>query len=128
MDINVVLWILQIVLAVAFLGSAYLHALGYEQASTNPRMAWMQSVGPDRLRLIGFLELLGAIGLVLPAATNILPWLTPLAALALAVLMGLAAVFHLMRSGETMNAVFNIVIGLVAAFVAYGRFVLDPLP
>ena len=55
----------------------------------------MTAVGRDRMRIIGVLEVLGAIGLILPALTGILPWLVPTAAAALAVLMVLAAVFHL---------------------------------
>ena len=58
-------------------------------------MNWMAAVGRDRMRIIGGLEVLGAIGLILPAALHILPWLATLAAACLAVLMGFAAVFTL---------------------------------
>lgn len=69
----------------------------------------------------------GAIGLILPAATKILPILTPIAATALAVLMVFAVIFHLRRPGEMQNVVFNLVLGGIAAFIAYGRFVLEPI-
>jgi hypothetical protein len=65
-------------------------------------------------------ELAGALGLFLPAATRILPRLTPLAAVGLATMMALAVPFHLVRS-ETVAIVFNLVLGSLAAFVAWGR-------
>jgi uncharacterized membrane protein YphA (DoxX/SURF4 family) len=124
---NLLLWIAQIVLSLGFLGFGYAHALGFERASTRPRSAWMADVGRDNLRIIGILEILGAVGLILPAATGVLPWLTPVAATALAILMVFAVVFHLRRSGESANAVFNAILGILAAAVAIGRFVVAPL-
>ena len=86
----------------------------------------MTAVGRDRMRIIGVLEVLGAIGLVLPALTGILPWLVPTAAAALAVLMVAAAVFHLRRPGEGRNIAVNSVLGLLALVVAIGRFAIAP--
>ena len=126
MDTNLLLWIGQIVLALAFLGVGYSHTAGFERSSTQPRTAWLTAVGRDRMRIIGILEILGAIGLVVPAATGILPWLTPLAAASLVVLMILAAAFHARRPGEGPNIVFNLVLGAIAALIAYGRFVVAP--
>lgn len=121
---NIALWIMQVGLAVAFaaVGVNHITRRGIE----SPGIAWMQDVPAPLLTTIGVLEILGAIGLIVPALTGIAPILTPLAASALALLMALAAIFHLRRPGETMNAIFNVVLGLVAAFVAYGRFVLEP--
>ena len=68
MDWNIPLWILQIVMALAFLAFGYTHAFGYERARTNPRTAWMTAVPTNALRTIGFLEIAGAIGLILPGA------------------------------------------------------------
>lgn len=127
MDANLVLWILQILLAVGILGAAYGHTLGFEQSKVRPGMGWLADVGRTNMGIIGGLEALGALGLVLPAATGILPWLTPLAALALAVLMALAAVFHLRRPNEGRNVVLNVVLGVIAAVIAFGRFVVVPL-
>ncbi len=64
--------------------------------------------------------------MILPTLTGILPWLTPLAASGLALIMLLAAGFHLVRR-EYPNIVFNLVLFALAAFVAYGRFVVVPL-
>ena len=126
MDANLLLWIGQIVLALAFLGVGYTHTLGFEQASARPGMTWLVAVGRDRMRIIGVLEILGAIGLILPAATGVLPWLTPVAATALAVLMVLAIVLHARRPDEGRNIVLNVILGAIASLVAYGRFVIVP--
>lgn len=64
--------------------------------------------------------------MILPDATGILPWLTPLAAALLALMMLLAAGFHLVRR-EYPNIVLNLILLALAAFVAYGRFVIVPL-
>jgi uncharacterized membrane protein YphA (DoxX/SURF4 family) len=126
MDTNLVLWIGQILLALAFAGAGWRHAMQFERGSTRARMGWMTAVGRDRLRVIGILEMVGAIGLILPAATGILPWLTPVAATCLAVLMVFAIVLHARRSGEVPNIVGNAVLGIIAALIAYGRFVVAP--
>ena len=126
MDTNLVLWIGQILLALAFLGVGYGHTLRFEQMSTRPGMTWLGAVGRDRMRVIGILEILGAIGLILPAATGFLPWLTPVAATALTVLMVLAIVLHARRPDEGRNIIGNVILGAIAALVAYGRFVAAP--
>lgn len=126
MDANLVLWILQVLLALAFLGAGVNHVVGYERMESQPRMSWVTAVGRDRLRIIGVLEVLGAIGVVLPAITGVLPWLVPIAAGALALLMGFAAIFHLRRPGEAQNVTVNVALGLLALAVAIGRYVIAP--
>jgi putative oxidoreductase len=124
---DLLLWIGQVVLALGFLAFGYTHAFGFERTSTRPRTLWMADVGRDNLRIIGILEILGAVGLILPTATGVLPWLTPVAATALAILMVFAIVFHLRRPGESANAGFNAILGILAAAVAIGRFVVAAL-
>jgi hypothetical protein len=124
---DLAIWVLQIILALAFLSVGYVHAFAFERGVASPRTAWMADVGKQNMRVIGSLEILGAIGLVLPAATNILPWLTPLAAALFALLMVFAIVFHVRRGNEVPNIVFNIILGVLAAVVAYGRFVVEPI-
>jgi uncharacterized membrane protein YphA (DoxX/SURF4 family) len=124
---NLLLWIGQVVLALGFFAFGYTHTFGFERASRRPRTVWMADVGRDNLRIIGILEILGAVGLILPAATGVLPWLTPVAATALAILMVFAIVFHLRRPGESANAAFNAILGILAAAVAIGRFVVAAL-
>lgn len=65
------------------------------------------------------------MGLILPAATGSLPWLTPLAAVGLALTMVGAAIAHL-RRGEYSHIIVNVVLFGLAVFVAYGRFVVEP--
>ena len=126
MDTNLVLWILQALLALAFLGAGVGHILSYDRMATQPRSTWVIPVRRDRLRIIGLLEVLGAISVVLPGAIGLPPWLVPVGAALLALLMAFAAVFHLPRSGEMPNLVLNLVLGVLAMAVAIGRSVIDP--
>jgi uncharacterized membrane protein len=121
---DVALWILQILLALSFLLFGFAHATRRDQA--RDRSAWMVDVPKAQLTTIGILEILGAVALVVPWATGIATWLTPLAALGFVVLMLSAAVFHLRRSNEGPNIALNAVLGVIAAIVAWGR--LDALP
>lgn len=123
---NVALWILQVLVGLAFIMAGYNHGFRQEQAKKQPQMAWMNALSSGTLTFIGVAEILGGVGVILPALTNILPILTPLAAVGLTLIMILAAIFHF-RRGETQAIVFNIILGVMAAFIAYGRFVLVPL-
>jgi uncharacterized membrane protein YphA (DoxX/SURF4 family) len=121
---DTVLWILQLLLALAFVGAGINHVM--QRGGGSGRMAWMLAVPKPLLTTIGILEIAGAAGLVLPPVTGIALWLTPLAATLLALVVVFAAVFHLRRDREGMNAAMNLVLAALAAFVAYGRLVLAP--
>lgn len=115
------LWSVQILLALLFLLAGGMKAtLPKEKLVEN--LAWAEQLPLPLVRLIGVVELLGAVGVVLPVATGILPWLTPLAAVGLVLTMIGAMITHLRRS-EYSGAAFNVVLLVMAAFVAYGRFV-----
>lgn len=118
--LHVTLWVLQVLLAF-FIGMAgYAHGLmPYDQAAQ--QAVWMKDVPPALTRFIGYAELAGALGLILPAATRIAPWLTPLAALGVALIMILAIPFHLMR-GEANVIWIHTLVAAVALFVAWGRW------
>jgi DoxX-like family len=90
------------------------------------RMGWVKDIPPWTVRLIGTLELLGAIGLILPAVTGIWPWLTPVAAGGLVLTMVGAMITH-GRRGEFSGIGFNFVLLALAAFVLIGRFMVVPL-
>ena len=120
---NTVLWILQVVVGAMFVLAGVNH--GFRQEQAKKMMTWMQDVSSGLLRFIGTAEILGGLGLVLPALTNILPVLTPIAAVGLTLVMILAMIFHF-RRGESQAIIVNLVLGLLAAFIAYGRFVLVP--
>jgi uncharacterized membrane protein len=121
--VNTVLWVAQVLLALAFFGAGFDQAFVYEDAGR--RMAWVAALRKRLAVVLGALEMLGAVGLIVPAWTGIMPWLTATAALALAVLMGLAVAYHVTRR-EIPQIAFSTTFGLVAAFVAIGRFVIAP--
>lgn len=116
---DIALWIVQVLLALAFLLFGVVHASQRNRATG--RSAWMLDVPKPLLTSIGALEILGAVALVVPWATGVATWLTPLAAIAFVGLMVFAAVFHLRRPAEGANVALNLVLGLMAAFVALGR-------
>ena len=89
------------------------------------KWAWVEDFSQPTLRVIGALEVLGAIGIVLPALTGILPSLTPLAAAGLVLTMIGAALTHLRRSEYSVITVPAVLL-ILAAFVAYGRFFVLP--
>ena len=122
---NIALWVLQILLALAF-GMAGIMKVTQPIDRLESRMGWVKSVGPRGVRLIGSLEILGAIGLIIPAVTGILPWLTPVAAACLALTMIGAMITH-GRRGEYSQIGINLVLLLLTMFVAYGRFVIIPI-
>ena len=73
------LWIVQVLLASTFANAAS-RKLVRKEGKASKGMAWREDFSQETVRLVGVLELLGAVGLVLPALTGVLPWLTPLAA------------------------------------------------
>ena len=122
---NIILWVLQILTALAFVGAAYTHGVRHEQTKSQPGMQWLAAL-PDGLRVfVVICEALGGIGLILPALTGILPWLTALAGALLALMMLLGVGFHLVRR-EYPNLILNGILLVLAAVVAYGRFVVAP--
>ena len=117
---NVVLWIVQIVLALAFLGAG---ALKLTQPRTRlaAQMSWVEDFGDVQVRGIGVLEVLAAVGLTLPALFGVATVLTPLAGVGLVLLMIGAAATHLRRS-EPQMLVVNGALAALALLVAWGRF------
>ena len=118
MDIAV--WIIQGLLALAFF-MAGLMKTSQPVSKIREKMAWANDVPPMKIKFIGFVEALGAIGLILPVATGIFPQLTWLAAAGLAIIMLLAAKLHFNR-GEKKEAFTNLVLFTLLVFVAYSRF------
>jgi len=121
-SLNGLLWIAQGFLALFFIG-----------ASGAPKLLLPADALPLPIPLsqqfvwfIGTCEVLGGLGLILPGLTRIQPRLTPLAGASLFVLTLCAATYQLM-AGQPSNAVFAIVIGLIALSVAYARWAVVPL-
>jgi uncharacterized membrane protein YphA (DoxX/SURF4 family) len=117
---NVLLWIVAGVLAAAFL-VAGLTKLTQPKEKLAGQMGWVEDFSPGVVKLIGGLEVLAAIGLILPAALDIVPVLVPLAAVGLVALMAGAAITHLRRH-EPQMVVINAVLMLLAVVVLWGRF------
>ncbi len=122
---NIALWIVQVALAAVFVMSGGFKVVQPIE-TLGAEMAWVADVSPALIRFIGISEVLGAVGIILPALTRILPWLTPLAAAGLGTVMVLAGIFHLTR-GEFMAVVPNLVLLALALFVVYGRLKLHPI-
>jgi uncharacterized membrane protein len=121
----VTLWLVQLLLAAAFLLVGYTHAFAPIEVAVQ-RAPWVASLPLALVRFIGVVEIAGALGLLLPAATRIRPMLTPLAATGLATMMALAIPFHLMR-GEASAVVLNLGLGSLAVLVALGRMRWAPI-
>ncbi|HEY3606918.1 MAG TPA: DoxX family protein [Pseudonocardiaceae bacterium] len=118
---NVVLWVLQGLLAAVFLGSGGVKLTQpYEKAAK--RLAWVQHFKPSAVRLIGTAEALGALGLILPAATHIAPILTPIAAAGLAATMIGAVITHVRLRDPISQLVPSAVLLVLSAVVVWGRF------
>lgn len=117
---TIILWIIAAVLAAAF-AAAGVMKLTTPREELAENMPWVEDFTARTIKLIGVVEILGAIGLVLPAALDIAPALTPLAASGLALLMLLAAFTHARRKEFPMIGV-NVVLGALALFVAIMRF------
>lgn len=114
-----VLWGVQVLLAAAFLMAGLFKATS-PLADLATKMTWVPQVPEALVRFIGVSEIAGALGLVLPSLTRVLPKLTVWAALALWVVMVLAALLH-GYLGEWQALPVNIVLGGLAALVAWGR-------
>ena len=120
---NIVLWVLQVLTALAFGGHGLLLISGPQRMAE--RVPWVGALPAPFVRVLGGLEILGAIGVVVPAATGLMPSLTAAAA-GLVAMMVLAILFHITRR-EWPNIALNLLLGALAFVVAYGRLVIEPL-
>jgi uncharacterized membrane protein YphA (DoxX/SURF4 family) len=122
---NIALWVVQILLALAFLAAGVMKS-SQPIDKLKQNMEWVKHVSPPFVRIVGILELLGGLGLILPAVTHILPWLTAVAAVGLVLAMIGAAITHIaLKDYKGMSA--PIVLLILALFIAYGRFAVVPL-
>ena len=116
---NTLYWIIQVVLAVMFgLAGAVKATQPIDKLA--PNMPWVNDYPVQTVRYVGIAELLGAVGLILPYATGILPWLTGLAGLGLAAIMVMAGLYHY-RKGEKQAIIINAVLFILALEVALYR-------
>ena len=119
---NIALWIAQGLLAAMYLMAGMIKT--FQTAKAKEQMPWAKERSDGFVRFVGASELLGALGLILPLVTGILPWLTPLAAIGL-IIIQLLAIFteHLPKKEYNVIPV-NVVLLALAAFVVLGRWAL----
>ncbi|TLS43064.1 DoxX family protein [Streptomyces montanus] len=119
---NLVLWISAgLLAAVALTGGISKTFVPKEKLAAAPGGGWTEEVGAGFVKTLGVLELLAALGLILPAAVGIAPVLAPVTAVCWVVLMAGAMVTH-GRLGESKFVVLNLIYLALAAFIAWGRF------
>lgn len=129
-SMNVVLWIVQVLSGIFWSVTGFGKVLCFNQAVWNqtlPRVPWFSAVPQALFVFIGLCEFLGGVGLILPAMTGVKPKLTPFAAIGLALVMILAAGFHIIRGEYNSFLPFNLVLAGLAAFIAYGRLSVRPV-
>ncbi|MCK2215350.1 DoxX family protein [Actinomadura sp. ATCC 31491] len=127
--LNGVLWALQAVFGFFFAGSGFGKVLMYDDslyAAAPDAVAWYAAVPQPLIVFIGICEVLGGIGLILPAMAKVKPALTPLAAAGLTLTMILAAGFHIVR-GEYALVPANVLLGGPTAIIAVGRWKRRPV-
>ncbi len=116
-------WVFSIILAAVFLITGVNRVFRYQNA--RGFFPWVKELPRALVQAIGIFEILGALGLILPAATGIYSWLTPVAAVALALLMFMAATFNVTRR-EKAEAALNMLLLVMLGLVAYIRWPLMP--
>jgi uncharacterized membrane protein YphA (DoxX/SURF4 family) len=119
---NITLWVLQALLAVAFFAHGWLFLF----PPANMVELMNASISPAFQHFIGVAEVLAAVGLTLPGIARVLPWLVPCAAAGLMIVMISATVFHVTR-GETGSAITTAILFIVITFVAYMRWKVKPI-
>lgn len=124
-SLNISLWVLQILLAGLFLmaGASKFFTPLEEQRTA---MEWAKHTSDGVIYFAGLAEILGGLGLILPAILKIMPWLISIAALGLAIVMVLAALLN-GSIGETKAIMPTLLIAALALFVAWGRFKKAPI-
>ena len=119
---NMLLWVLQVLMAVAFF------AHGWLLLFPSPEMAALMNatMSPGFRLFLGIAEVLAAVGLTLPGITRIMPWLVPCAAAGLIIVMIGATILHLRRN-ELSSAMITAVLLAVVTFIAYMRWKVNPI-
>lgn len=127
---NKALWMAQVLSAIFWSVTGFGKLLCVNQAVWNqtlPRVPWFSAVPQGLFVFIGVCEFLGGIGLILPAITGVKPRLTSFAAIGLALIMILAAGFHIIRGEYNSFLPINAGLAGISTFIAYGRLFVRPL-
>ncbi len=121
---NIALWIIAGLLAAAFLASGAMKVIRTKEKLAASGFGVVEDLSAGTVNAIGALEVLAAVGLILPAALDIAPVLVPLAAVGLVLMMVGAVITHLRRHEAAV--VVDLAYLAMAAFVAWGRFGPEP--
>lgn len=121
---NIAIWALQVIAGLAFIMAGFMKVT-QPIPTLAKNMTWVNSFSPPFVRFIGAAEFLGGVGLILPAATGILPWLTIVAAAGLAIVMAGAVIYHLQRN-EFSLVTPSAVLLILSVLVLVGRWVVEP--
>ena len=115
----IALWILNALLALAFLAAGTMKLARSKPALAAAGMSWADDYSTPRIKAIGAAEVVGAFGLILPLATGIAPILAPIAATALAVLMIGAVVTHVRRKENTAPSLVLAILSIASAVLGF---------
>ncbi|MGC5171448.1 DoxX family protein [Microbacterium sp. DT81.1] len=115
----VALWIINALLALVFLAAGSMKLFRPKSALHSAGMTWTEEFSDAGIKLIAAAEIAGAVGLILPLLTGIVPILTPMAASALALLMAGASVVHLRRKENPAPSVVLGILSLVSAVLGF---------
>ena len=118
---NIALWLVQILLAVMYGISGIMKT--FQTAKAKGQLPWAKNRSDGFVRFVGTSELLGALGLILPLVTGILPWLTVLAAVGLTLIQLLAIFTEHLPKKEYNVIPMNLVLLALSVFVVIGRWV-----
>lgn len=128
---NIALWILQMLWGVFFCFTGFGKIMCYRadvwDHTLRQPVAWFHAVPQGLFVFIGVCEFLGGVGLILPVMTGVKPKLTAFAAIGLTLIMILAAIFHIVRGEFSFFVPMNLVLGGVAALIAYERLIVCPI-
>ena len=117
---TIAFWIITGITALAFLGAGAMKLIRPIPALKEAGMGWVEDYSGSTVRLIALAEVVGAIGLILPVSTGIAPILSPIAGVALAILMAGAVVVHLRRKESPVPAIVLTALPLAAAVLGFG--------
>lgn len=117
---NITLWIVQVLLAAMYGMAGVMKA--FQTAKAKQQLPWAKDRSDTFVRFVGISELFGALGLILPTATGILPWLTAIAAIGLALIQLLAIFTEHLPKKEFNILPINVVLLALSAFIVIGRW------
>lgn len=122
--LHITLWIAQVLLAIGFGLAGFMKVTAPIEQLEQSGMTFVNDYGAGMVRFIGISEILGALGLILPAALRIKPILTPIAAVGLSIIMILATIYHISNYEPIVGA---LVFLALTSFIAWGRFSKAPI-